>query len=172
MIPALNVRALTGRSHSGLTPAASARVTYKWRGRVSDENLFGPRALAVGQFLEAIQRLTIEQWREVIEAWRTTVTDAWHDAGSAVAAAVTESDRRQAREELLSELGDITRRIRWYGGDAAGNSTQAIESSAHYVAALAALALLVRDRITRRDFDALYLPFMGVIPSATIDGVH
>ena len=60
---------------------------------MSDENLFGPRALAVRQFLEAIQRLTIEQWREVIEAWRTTVTDAWHDAGSAVAAAVTPATR-------------------------------------------------------------------------------
>ncbi len=139
---------------------------------MSDENLFGPRSLAVTQFLEAIQRLTTEQWREVIEAWRTTVTDAWHDAGSAVAAAVTDSDRRQAREELLGELGEITRRTRWDGGDRAGDSAQAMESTAHYVASLAALALLVRDRITRREFDALYLPFMGVIPLATIDGVH
>ncbi|HJR67778.1 MAG TPA: hypothetical protein VJ802_15200 [Gemmatimonadaceae bacterium] len=139
---------------------------------MSDESPFGPRTLAVRRFLEAIQRLTIAQWREVIEAWRTTVTDAWHDAGSAVAAAVTESDRRQAREELLSELGDITRRMRWDGGEAAGNSTQAIESTAHYVASLAALALLVRDRLTRHEFDALYGPFVSVIPLATIDGVH
>ena len=145
---------------------------YKRGGAVSDVNLFGPRTLAVRQFLEAIQRLTIEQWREVIEAWRTTVTDAWHDAGSAVAAAVTESDRRQAREELLSELGDITRRMRWDGGDRAGDSAQAIESTAHYVASLAALAVLVRDRIARREFDALYLPFRGVIPPAVINGVH
>jgi len=139
---------------------------------VSDDHLFGPRTLAVRQFLAAIQRLTIEQWREVIEAWRTTVTDAWHEAGSAVAAAVSESDRRQAQEALLSELGDITRRMRWDRGDTAGNSTQAIESTAYYVASLAALALFVRDRITRRELDALYLPFMGVIPLATIDGVH
>ena len=124
------------------------------------------------RFLEAIQRLTIEQWREVIEAWRTTVTDAWHDAGSAVAAAVTESNRRQAREELLSELGDITRRMRWDAGEAASTWTQPIESTAHYVASLAGLALLVRDRITRGEFDALYLPFTGVIPVATINGVH
>jgi hypothetical protein len=128
--------------------------------------------LAVRQFLEAIQRLTVVQWREVIAAWRTTVTDAWHEADSAVAAAVTESDRRQAREEVLSEIGDIARRIRWDGGDATGNSRQATESTAHYVASLAALALLVRDRITRRAFDALYAPFIGVIPLATIDGVH
>jgi hypothetical protein len=40
------------------------------------------------------------------------------------------------------------------------------------VASLAALALLVRDRIARREFDALYLPFVGVIPLATINGVH
>ncbi len=139
---------------------------------MSGENLFGPRTLAVSRFLEAMQRLTIEQWQEVIEAWRTTVTDAWHDAGSAVAGAVTESDRRQAREELLSELGDITRRTRWDRGDTADSSTQAIESTAHYVASLAGLALLVRDRITRQEFDALYLPFRGVIPLATIDGVH
>jgi hypothetical protein len=139
---------------------------------LNDESLFGPRTLAVRRFLEAIQRLTIEQWREVIEVWRSTVTDAWHDAGAAVAAAVTESDRRQAREELLSELGDITRRMRWDGGEAASTSTQPIESTAHYVASLAGLALLVRDRITRGEFDALYLPFMGVIPVATINGVH
>ena len=139
---------------------------------MSDENPFGPRTLAVRRFLEAIQRLTIAQWREVIEAWRTTVTDAWHDASSAVAAAVTESERRQAREELLSELGDITRRMRWHGGEAVGNSTQAIESTAHYVASLAALALLVRDRLRRHEFDALYSPIMSVIPLATIDGVH
>ena len=136
---------------------------------MSDENLFGPRTLAVRRFLEAIQGLTIERWGEVIEAWRTTVTGAWHDAGTAVAAAVTETDRRQAREELLSELGDITRRMRWDRGDAAGNSTQALESTAYYVASLAALAVLVRDRITRHEFDALYLPFVGVMPLATID---
>ena len=139
---------------------------------MNDESLFGPRTLAVRRFLEAIQRLTIEQWREVIEAWRATVTDAWHDAGSAVAAAVTESDRRQAREELLSELGEITRRMRWEGGEAPGAFTQAIESTAQYVASLAGLALLVRDRIPRRDFDALYFPFMAVIPEATVNGVH
>jgi hypothetical protein len=140
--------------------------------RVSDENLFGPRTLAVRKFLEALVRLTIEQWGAVIEAWRTTVTDAWHDAGSAVDAAVTESDRRRAREELLSELGDITRRVRWDRGETQSNSTQAIESTAHYVASLAALALLVRDRIPRPEFDVLYLPFTAVIPLATIDGVH
>ena len=139
---------------------------------MSDEDLFGPRTLAVRQFLEAIQRLTIEQWREVIAAWRATVTDGWHEAGSAVAAAVTEGGRRQAREELLSELADIIRRMRWDRGDASGDATQAIESTAHYVASLAALALLVRDRITRRDFDALYAPFGGAIPLAAIDGVH
>ncbi|HJU67782.1 MAG TPA: hypothetical protein VJ650_05985 [Gemmatimonadaceae bacterium] len=136
---------------------------------MSDENLFGPRTLAVRRFLEAIQRLTIEQWREVVGAWRTTVTGVWHDAGAAVSAAVMESERRQAREELLSELGELTRRMRWEGGDRVGDSTQAIESTAHYVASLAALALLVRDRITRRDFDALYFPFMEVVPLATID---
>jgi hypothetical protein len=139
---------------------------------VSDNRLFGPRTLAVRRFLEAIQGLTIEQWREVIRAWRATVTDAWHDADSAVAAAVAESERRQAREELLSELGDITRRIRWNGGETTGTSAQATESTALYVVSLAAVALLVRDRITRRHFDALYSPFMGVIPLATINGVH
>lgn len=139
---------------------------------MSDENPFGPRTLAVRQFLEAIQGLTIAQWREVIEAWRTTVTDAWHDAGTAVAGAVMQSDRQQAREELLSELGEITRRTRWDRGESASNSTQAIESTAHYVASFAALALLVRDRIARHDFDALYSPFLGVIPLPTIDGVH
>jgi len=72
---------------------------------VSDATLFGPRTLAVRQFLEAIQRLTDEQWKEVIAAWRATVTDTWHEADVAVAAAVAESERRQAREELLSELG-------------------------------------------------------------------
>ena len=139
---------------------------------LSDVNVFGPRALAVRQFLEAIQELTVDQWREVIAAWRATVTDAWHNADSAVAAAVAASERRQAREDLLSELGDITRRIRWNGGETTGSSAQATESTAHYLASLAVLALLVRDRITRREFDALYLPFMGVIPLATINGVH
>ena len=139
---------------------------------MSDNDLFGPRTLAVTQFLEAIQRLTIAEWKEVVGAWRATVTDAWHEADAAVAAAVADSERRQAREEVLSELGDITRRIRWNGGEATGTSAQATESTAQYVASLAALALLVRDRITRHYFDALYRPFMGVIPLATINGVH
>jgi hypothetical protein len=172
MILALGAKALTVRAPCGLTPAARTCVTYKGRGGVSDENLFGPRTLAVRRFLEAIERLTIEQWREVIAAWRTTVTDAWHDAGSAVDAAVRDSNRQQAREEVLSELGELTRRMRWDRGDSAGDSSQAIESTAHYVASLAALALLVRDRITRQELDALYLPFAGVIALATIDGVH
>ena len=136
---------------------------------MSDENPFGPRTPAVRRFLEAIERLTIEQWREVMTAWRTTVTDTWHDAASAVDAAVRDSNRRQAREELLSELGDITRRMRWDRGHPTGDASQAIESTAHYVASLAALALLVRDRITRQEFDALYLPFAGVMALARVD---
>lgn len=139
---------------------------------MSDEHLFGPRTLAVQRFLEATQRLTVEQWKEVIAAWRATVTDAWHDADSAVAAAVAASERRQAREELLSELQDIIRRVRWNGADWTGSSREATESTAHYLASLAGVALLVRDRIAHREFDALYFPFLGVIPLAMINGVH
>ena len=139
---------------------------------MSDEHLFGPRTLTVQRFLEATQRLTVEEWKEVIAAWRATVTDAWHDADSAVAAAVAASERRQAREELLSELQDIIRRVRWNGADWTGSSREATESTAHYLASLAGVALLVRDRIAHREFDALYFPFMGVIPLATINGVH
>lgn len=139
---------------------------------MSDEHLFGPRTLAVRPFLEATQRLTVEQWREVIAAWRATVTDAWHEADAAVAAAVAASERRQAREELLSELQDIIRRVRWNDADWTGSSREATESTAHYLASLAGVALLVRDRIAHREFDALYFPFMGIIPLATINGVH
>lgn len=139
---------------------------------MSDEHLFGPRTLTVQRFLEATQRLTVEEWKEVIAAWRATVTDAWHDADSAVAAAVAASERRQAREELLSELQDIIRRVRWNGADWTGSSREATESTAHYLASLAGVALLVRDRIAHREFDALYFPFMGVIPLAMINGVH
>jgi hypothetical protein len=140
--------------------------------RVGDEHVFGPRTLVVRRFLEATQRLSVEQWKDVIAAWRTTVTDAWHEADAAVAAAVAASERRQAREELLSELQDIIRRVRWNGADWTGRSREATESTAHYLASLAGVALLVRDRIAHREFDALYLPFMGVIPLATINGVH
>ena len=139
---------------------------------MSDEHLFGPRTLTVQRFLEATQRLTVEEWKEVIAAWRATVTDAWHDADSAVAAAVAASERRQAREELLSELQDIIRRVRWNGADWTGSSREATESTAHYLASLAGVALLVQDRIAHREFDALYFPFMGVIPLAMINGVH
>lgn len=139
---------------------------------MSDDHLFGPRTVAVTRFLEATQRLTVEQWKEVIAVWRTTVTDAWHDADSAVAAAVAQSERRQAREELLSELHDIITRVRWNGGDWTGSSREATESTAHYLASLAGLALLVRDRIAHPEFDALYLPFIGVIPLTTINDVN
>lgn len=139
---------------------------------MSDEHLFGPRTLVIRRFLEATQRLTVEEWKEVIAAWRATVTDAWHDADSAVAAAVAASERRQAREELLSELQDIIRRVRWNGADWTGSSREATESTAHYLASLAGVALLVQDRIAHREFDALYFPFMGVIPLAMINGVH
>jgi hypothetical protein len=139
---------------------------------VSDEHLFGPRTLAVRRFLEATQRLTVEQWKEVIAAWRATVTDAWHEADAAVAAAVAASERRQAREELLSELQDIIRRVRWNVADWTGSSREATESTAHYLASLAGVALLVRDQIAHREFDALYFPFRGIIPLATINGVH
>ena len=139
---------------------------------MSDEHLFGPRTLAVRWFLEATQRLTVEQWKEVIAAWRAAVTDAWHEADAAVAAAVAASERRQAREELLSELQDIITRVRWNGADWTGSSRAATESTAHYLASLAGVALLVRDRIAHREFDARYLPFRGVIPLATSNGVH
>jgi hypothetical protein len=138
---------------------------------VSDDARFGPGTPAVRRFLAAIASLTFDQWREVIRAWRTTVTDAWHDADAAVASAVAVSERRQEREDLLSELGDITRRTRWHGGDATGQSALAIESSAHYVASLAALALLVRDHLSRHHFDALYRPFNEVVPLTRLDSV-
>jgi hypothetical protein len=139
--------------------------------RVSDDDQFGPQTPAVRRFLAAIQQLTIDQWREVIEAWRTTVTDIWHDADTAVSAAVSRSDRRQARENALSEVGDITRRMRWESGSPGGPSGQAIASSAEYIASLTTMALLMRDRITRQQFDALYFPFMGPVPLETIEGI-
>jgi hypothetical protein len=99
------------------------------------------------------------------------VTDTWHEADAAVAAAVAQSDRRQAREELLDELEDIIR-MRWDRGEPAAEAAQAMQrSSAHYIASVTALALLVGDRITRQEFDALYSPFTGVIPLTTITGV-
>jgi hypothetical protein len=123
------------------------------------------------KFVGRVAQLHLEGVRAAVETWRDLMRDeagAWFAAEEVVARAVVVSGRRGVQKELLLHVAEAFAHAVWYGGraDAAPPETRvrATEASGQYLATLAMLALLVRDRLDAGTFDVVYRPFAALVP--------
>ena len=130
-------------------------------------------APAASKFVGRVSQLAVEDVRAAVRAWHDvmrTESEAWFGAERAAGNAVAAAGRTAEQEALLADLGESVLRGVWYR-DAVGHRpgtpearVGATEASGQYVAAVAMLALLVRDRLTAAEFALLYRPFAALIP--------
>jgi hypothetical protein len=138
-------------------PSASARPP----GRV------GSGLLAASKFLGRLAQLDRPALGEAVQTWhRTVVADsaAWFGAETAVARAVHEARRHAEQEILLRHMADLFIRAPWFSAEQPDARIDAAAPAGEYVATLAMLAVLARDRLTGSEFEMLYRPFARRIP--------
>jgi hypothetical protein len=126
---------------------------------------------AASKFVGRLAQLDLRSLGEAIAAWRAAVasTDAaWFDAEAAVAGAIAAANRHTEQRILVGYIGDLFVDSRWFSAEAPGTLIGAAEPAAQYVATLAMLALLVRDRLAPGEFELLYRPFARLIPPDTL----
>ena len=105
----------------------------------------GPNARLAKAFLAALNRLTPGQWETVMSRDEP-------DIGAV--RALEQAGRAEERSNAVALLSNQLDGDYWRGS----------------VASMAVEALVVRDRMTERDFAALYAPFEPFIPIAALDG--
>lgn len=136
---------------------------------------------AASKFIGRLAQLDIAQVRSAIGAWRSIMRGeyvAWFAAERSAARAISASGRSAEQDILLDHVAECFRRAIWYSrrrsGEAherepAEETVQATEASGQYVATVAMLALLVRDRLAAAEFGLLYRPFVELIPPEELD---
>ncbi len=152
------------------------QLPFQWRERAAAPAGGAPaaaeaRRVAWLNFVGRLARLDLAAVRGAVEAWRHALredADAWFAAEEAVAAAVAASGRRDEQKPLLLHVAEAFAYAVWYRGgevEAPETRVRSTEASGQYLATLAALALLVRDRLGAREFAVLYGPFASLIPA-------
>jgi len=127
---------------------------------------------AASKFLGRFAQLDLLTLGDAIHRWHRTVTedgDAWFEAEDAVAQAVHDARRHPDQEILLRHMADLFLREPWFTAAQPGARIRAAEPAGQYVATLAMLAVLVRDRLDPQEFELLYRPFASVVPVSELE---
>jgi len=142
------------------------------------------RRRTAAKFVGRVSQLDLETMRAAVLAWRelmATATEAWFAAERAAARAVQEAQRTAQQRTLLAQMADGVLHGVWYREARTERDRRserdrrpelqvgATEASAQYVATVAMLALLVRDRISAGDFALLYEPFDAEVPLEALE---
>ena len=125
---------------------------------------YGPNSRQVRAFLHRLEALGFDELGLAIRVWREELSDGWHEADRAVAAAIRDAERHREQETLLEALYDVFRRAPWFTSMLPGTREAASDATAQYIATSALLALLVRDRLAPGYLETLYRPFATLIP--------
>ena len=144
-----------------LSDAVLAQVAEQDRARLG--------AMAAAKFLGRIAQLEIEELGVAVRTCHRAAGTAWFAAEDAVAQAITAAGRHAEQEVLLEQIAQLFRTVPWFTPAQPGARIHASEPSGQYVATIAMLALLVRDRIGPADFELLYAPFATLIPPVELD---
>ena len=127
---------------------------------------------AASKFLGRLAQLEFATLGEVVQRRHRVMAqshDAWFDAERAVADAVSDAQRHPEQEVLLVHIAEVFRSAPWYKTRHPSSRVGSTEASGQYVATVALLALLVRDRVPPDAFDLLYAPLAGVIPLGLLE---
>lgn len=145
----------------------AARAEERGPTAAADEQRARAGLAMAGKFVGRFSQLALADLRAPIERWRRAVSLAstqWFAAESAVATAMRATGRHAEQEILLEQLLLAMRHAGWMRRSDALEVVGASEASLQYTATLALLALLLRDRLTAREFALLYSPFASLIP--------
>ncbi len=128
--------------------------------------------VAASKFLGRLAQLDFATLAAAIRDWREAMrlsSREWFVAEEAVAREITATGRYPDQERLLAHMVDVFRRAAWFTSAEPGANVGATDASGQYVATIAMLALLVRDRLRPGEFDVLYQPFARRIPVGELE---
>lgn len=131
---------------------------------------YGPNTPAVRRFLQRFAALGPRDWEQAARAYvAADGTAALAAADRALAQAVERTGRAAERDAVVGPLVQLVRDAppapETPGGDAALAGLPPVAEAA--LAAL--LALVMRDVLPARAFDALYAPFAELVPVAALE---
>ena len=132
---------------------------------------FGPNRQIVERFLARLARLDVADFLDVVRAWREALRgggEAWYQAEDAVGEAIARTHRDEEMWRLQHAVHVSFCGGPWYERPLPGARTAAAEAASEYIAASAALALLVADTLAPRHLATLHAPFGRVIPLAEL----
>jgi hypothetical protein len=160
-----------GNRPAGEDAASARRWTDHEIGPMREPSPDGPQVAST--FVGRVSQLSVEAVRAAVQAWHDVMrveSDAWFAAEQAAGQAVLAAARSGVQEVLLDRIAECVLRGVWYRDanmqpqGTPENRVGATEASGQYVATVAMLALLVRDRLAPSAFALLYRPFATVIP--------
>ena len=123
--------------------------------------------IPASKFLGRLSQLDFNTLGEAVRTWHRIAAesgDLWFIVEESVARAVHDSSRYTEQDVLLRHMSTLFLESTWFTSAQPGVRIRAAEPSAQYVATIAMLALLVRDRLLPDEFELLYRPFAGAIP--------
>ena len=135
-------------------------------------NPYGPNTPAVRRFLQRFAALRPAEWAAAVRRYEEAQgTAAFAAADRALGQAVERTGRTAERDAVVGPLAQVVRDAphRPHGGGPPDDGLALLPPVAE--AALAALlALVVRDVLPPRAFDALYEPFAELVPVDALGG--
>lgn len=132
---------------------------------------YGPNTPAVRRFLQRFAALGPRDWDQAARAYLAADgTAPLAAADRALAQAVERTGRAAERDAVLGPLVQLVRDAPPAPGALGGDAALTLIPPVAEAALAALLALVVRDVLPARAFDALYAPFAALIPAAALDG--
>lgn len=130
---------------------------------------YGPQTALLRDFLRRLSAQPAIVWLAAARHYeRLAATPAQRRADRALAVAIPRLGRDHARDLLVGPVVQLARRAAAFAADSP-DAAHAIDRVAEPALA-AALALLVADGLAEEQVAALYAPFEGAIPRASLAG--
>ena len=127
---------------------------------------------AANKFIGRVAQLDVQDVVESIGKWHEMMraeSGAWFAAESAIGEAIVAAGLEARQEQLLVHVAECFAKQVWRPIRRAETRVGNTEASGQYLATVAMLALLVRDRLSPETFELAYRPFAALIPAAELE---